>query len=171
MEVMNHTHGDMIQTLRFFEARDWNFVWTAIPLMKPIHFTKYEIIYREGDLSEERKIAFITVYFIMKGVILLATKDGKPFRKLIAGTHFGEYTLLRNIAREENAIAVSQCELLIMYKQDYAHLIQQFPREGIELKQEAEEKTSFLREAQNDIEKSENQAIFKNLLSEAPAWH
>ena len=29
-----------------------------------------------------------------------------------------------------------------MYKQDYASLIQQFPREGIELKQEAKEKVS-----------------------------
>lgn len=124
MEVMNHSHGEMIQTLRFFEGRDWNFVWTAIPLMKPIHFTKYEIIYREGDLSEESKSYSFLVYFIMKGFILLATKEGKPFRKLIAGTHFGEYTLLKNIAREENAIAVTQCELFIMYKPDYARLIQ-----------------------------------------------
>lgn len=52
MEVMNHTHGDMIQTLRFFEERDWNFIWAAIPLMKLIHFQKIEIIYREGDISE-----------------------------------------------------------------------------------------------------------------------
>ncbi len=55
MEVMNHTHGEIIQTLRFFEGRDWNFIWTAIPLMKSIHFAKFEIIYREGDLSEEGK--------------------------------------------------------------------------------------------------------------------
>ena len=78
---------------------------------------------------------------------------------------------MKNIAREENAIAASQCELLIMYKQDYLKLIQQFPREGIELKQEAEEKTSFLREALQEIEQSEMKAIFKNLLSDAPAWH
>ncbi len=42
---------------------------------------------------------------------------------------------MKHIAREENAIAVGKCELYIMYKQDYSRLMQDFPREGVELRQ------------------------------------
>lgn len=57
MELMNHTHGTIISTITFFDSKSWNFIWSAVPLLKALNFAKYEIVYREGDISDECKVS------------------------------------------------------------------------------------------------------------------
>ncbi len=58
MELLNHTHGAIVSGLAFFEEKSWSFIWTTVPLLKPINFTDYEIVYREGDPPDECRLIF-----------------------------------------------------------------------------------------------------------------
>lgn len=51
IEVMNHTHGAMIKALHFFDAKIWNFIWMAIPRMQLQDFSRFELLYLEGDVA------------------------------------------------------------------------------------------------------------------------
>lgn len=91
---MNHTHGKIISTLTFFENKSWNFVWMTVPLLKQVNFALYEIIYREGDISNECKQPWDLGYFIQSGQVAFCTPEGIPFRNLMKGMTFGDISLL-----------------------------------------------------------------------------
>lgn len=63
IEVMKQTHGEMIESLRFFDDKIWNFIWTTIPKLTQMNFTKYELIYREQDVASECKPLFLIQAF------------------------------------------------------------------------------------------------------------
>ena len=66
---------------------------------------------------------------------------------------------------------MSQSELYLMHKSDFAHLLHEYPVEGLAIKKEAEVKRNVLIEAQRKAEESDVKPIFKALLSDGPAWH
>ena len=82
IEVMNHTHGDVIHGLRFFEGRPWHFIWFVIQRLTPINFAKKELLYREGDIAN-------ACFFLLDGAVQLLTEAGLPFRKFFSRAHFG----------------------------------------------------------------------------------
>ncbi len=100
IEVMKQTNGDMIDSLRFFEGKVWNFIWTCIPKLLSMNFTKFEVVYREGDVSSECKAEAYIGFFIMKGCVTFCTPDARIFRKFFKGAHFGEFTLFNNVSLE-----------------------------------------------------------------------
>lgn len=56
IELLQHTHGDLVQTLAFFHQKSWNFIWAALPLLAPLRLARYEILFRPGDLPSHCKM-------------------------------------------------------------------------------------------------------------------
>ncbi len=96
IDVMNHTKGNIIHGLLFFENKLWNFIWFVLPKLQPVSFQKNEIIYQEGELPT-------ACYFVLEGTIQFITKKGLPFRKFFDRAHFGEHAILRNVGERLTA--------------------------------------------------------------------
>ena len=84
MELMTHTHGTIISTLNFFDNKSWNFIWSAVPLLKALNFAKYEIVYREGDISDECKLTAYSRLLHNGGQGLLLHTVGSALPQLLA---------------------------------------------------------------------------------------
>ena len=44
-EVVSHTHGNIIQGIKFFSDKNPDFLWQILPLLKPMKIYKGDILF------------------------------------------------------------------------------------------------------------------------------
>lgn len=76
-EVIMHTHGEIIRRIKFFEDKNSNFLWKILPMLKPMRMFPEDVIYNQGDKSEE-------IFFILRGRVKIMLNlntdlDGEPY--------------------------------------------------------------------------------------------
>jgi len=111
-EVLNHIHADIFKVIMFFKDKGPEFLSASLPLVRRFNLPPKEILYKEGDPSEE-------VYFILKGQIKLTTKDKVAFRVYKDGSMFGENEVIYKEGRDSTAQSITECQLLVMSKFDF----------------------------------------------------
>jgi CRP-like cAMP-binding protein len=67
-------------------------------MLRKIKFDKDDVIYWEGDFSEE-------IYFIKTGKVKLYAKNGFPFYSYKEGQHFGDSDVINKETRDGKAVA------------------------------------------------------------------
>jgi len=100
--LLLHSYYPMIQNIHFFKI-DANFTVSLLLHLKVLKLQKNEILYREGDPSEESKVRFLlitiicVVYFVSKGSVALVTEEGEGIFSFVQGTYFGELEILKKV--------------------------------------------------------------------------
>lgn len=92
---------------------------------RPVSYKANSIIYFQGDLSDK-------VFVLREGKVSVTSRDietGKQLQELIrTGEFFGVKSALGRYPREENAIAVSDCVLLVFSVQEFEDFAARNPR-------------------------------------------
>lgn len=68
--MTSHTHGEIVRKIRFFDDKSREFVWTMLPLLAQMKVYQKDILYGQGDPSED-------IFFIIKGRVKFYYK--RPF--------------------------------------------------------------------------------------------
>lgn len=148
-EVVMHTHGRIIKTIKFFDDKqsDPDFVWAILPQLKPMNVFNKDILYNQGDLPEE-------VFFILKGRVKLfydinfGNYPAKhiAFNCYIEGSYFGDSDVIINeekVGRDSMAEADCECLLLVLTKKNLMELMENFPSVGNEMRKVAKKRKDY----------------------------
>ena len=61
-EVITYTHRKLLEKVKFFAGKDPEFLWQVLPKLKPLALREGEILFREGDYSEEGNNKCLNIY-------------------------------------------------------------------------------------------------------------
>jgi CRP-like cAMP-binding protein len=88
-------------------------------LLHERHFIKGEVIFDQGEIGK-------ALYIVVDGEVLIC-RQGAPetecIVKLGKGTFFGELALLDDTPRSAQARAATNCDLLVIFRDDFLRLL------------------------------------------------
>ena len=120
-EVSLHLNREIIEKVPLFRGASEEFVRAVALEMRPVIFMPGDWIMRAGETGNE-------MYFISRGAIEILTADGKTvLAKLGSGAFFGEMALLLNQPRSASARAAEYCDLYVLEKATFQHILGRFP--------------------------------------------
>lgn len=90
-----------------------------VDLVKPVHFNRNEILFRQGEPGEE-------LFFIRDGEVELL-QDGQEFKSLGGGAVLGEMALLTGVPRSATAKATKGVHCLMLRKESFDQLRGEYP--------------------------------------------
>eukprot|EP00347_Sterkiella_histriomuscorum_P009438 403341214 len=141
-EVVSHTHGNIIQGIKFFQDKNPDFLWQVLPLLKNMKIYKGDILYSQGDHADESSVVMhidlndpaINPHYQPKEKKDDEDEDPQddaynvPFNLYVEGSYFGDSDCLfqRRLQRECMAEAEQECHLLVMKKGALEELLEQF---------------------------------------------
>ena len=89
---------------------------------------KGTVLFRKGDVGPR-------LYAVLAGMVRISVPSASGaeavFSLMVPGEVFGEIALLDGGVRTADAIAVEDCELMVIERRDFMPMLQQFPELGI----------------------------------------
>lgn len=144
-EVAASMYSGIAGDLPFFKGKDKAFVVYVMPLLKPYAVLNEEFLYREGEFPCD-------VFFIMKGRVNLVMETTEiAYKSFLKGSYIGEVEIVVLKARLDSCQAFGDSEFLVMQKEDFLALLEEFPSEAKEIKRTAREKMRRNRKAQQEL--------------------
>ena len=120
-EVSLYLNREIIQKVPMFRDASEEFIRAVALEMRPVIFTPGDYIMRSGETGAE-------MYFISRGSVEIVASDGATLlAKLSAGDFFGELALLLNQPRMASARAADYCDLYVLEKDTFRHILARFP--------------------------------------------
>lgn len=127
------SYAEVLEKINLFHI-DANFTASIVPYLTMMLVHEKEIIFREGDISEEsyfilykRALKYCVVFFLSSGKVRYTRIDGISFMNIEEGMMFGELETLENINRTCFAQAKEISNILICKKEDFQNLLKEFP--------------------------------------------
>ncbi len=120
-DVLLFLNGDIIERVPLFRGASEEFVRAIALEMRPTIFTPGDYIIRAGEQGHE-------MYFISRGRVEIVSPDGKAvYATLTDGDFFGEMALLHDQPRSASARATDYCDLYLLEKATFNHVLDRFP--------------------------------------------
>jgi voltage-gated potassium channel len=119
-EVSLFLNREIIERVPLFRGASEEFIRAVALQMRPVIFTPGDYIMRAGEPGAE-------MYFISRGTVEIVTADGNVVATLTAGDFFGEMALLLNQPRTAGARAMDYCDLYLLEKETFSHILARFP--------------------------------------------
>lgn len=94
-------------------------MWAVVQMLKKIKVDRGDVLYRENDCSEE-------LYYIKQGKVKLFTEVGIHYLTLKDGDQFGDEELLFNESRKSRAVAITDCMLYTLLREDLELVLDQY---------------------------------------------
>jgi CRP/FNR family transcriptional regulator, cyclic AMP receptor protein len=108
----------------FFRGLDSHIIDQLAPRAVTRKVKKGTVLFRKGDIGS-------TLYAILAGVVRVSAPStgGKEavFSLVVPGEVFGEIALLDGGERTADAIAVADCELVVIERRDFTPMLRQYP--------------------------------------------
>jgi len=108
-----------LSCIEMFQSVPEAAIQDLVDLVKPIHFNKDEVLFKQGEDGEE-------IFFIRGGEIELYLDDQK-FKSVCAGSVLGEMALLTGAPRSATAKATKGCHCLMLRKESFDQLRGEYP--------------------------------------------
>lgn len=137
---MTHTQGHIVRNIRFFDKKSHDFIWLMLPLFIQMKVYKMDFLYGQGDEAAE-------IFFIFRGRVKFYFNTGrqddkgidilKPINVTVEGSYFGDIEVLLNQGREGRlaiAMAMQECQLLVITKSEMKVLLKKWPQYRKEMK-------------------------------------
>mmetsp|Transcript_19889 Transcript_19889/g.36684 ORF Transcript_19889/g.36684 Transcript_19889/m.36684 type:complete len:648 (-) Transcript_19889:4500-6443(-) len=126
-EVVLQMYNGIAKCMPLFMKKDSSFLVFVMPRLKPLLLEAYEEVYEEDDSSED-------MFIILKGRVSFILGKNADYKCYLKGTNFGEVEILANCKRIDTAIVMINTELLVMTKQSFNEMLDEFPSEKIQLR-------------------------------------
>lgn len=94
-------------------------MWSFVQLLKKIMIDKGDVLYMDGEFSEE-------IYFIKQGKVKIFAKNGFPYLLCKDGQHFGEVEVIYKEPRVGKAVAQTDCLIYTLERDDLEMLFAEF---------------------------------------------
>ena len=129
-----HLYQELVEKVPLFKDADKGFIEDLVIKLKPRILPPNDSIIREEQLGHE-------MYFIKRGEVeAFSEKTGRVYRTMTAGMFFGEIALLYSSRRTASVITKTYCELFVLYKDDFDHVLENYPRFWEKIKEIAEQR-------------------------------
>eukprot|EP00347_Sterkiella_histriomuscorum_P015168 403358060 len=120
-EIFQHRFHHLIDAFELLKnCPSKDFIKDCLQVMKRIKVDKDDVIYNDGDLSEE-------IYFIKKGTVKIYTKNGMPFIDFTDGQQFGEAEVVLSKTRDGKAVALTDSVFYCLHKDDLEMILGDHP--------------------------------------------
>lgn len=111
---------EILKKIPIFSRMEESELEQILPLTRPLHFEEGAVIIREGSEGS-------SMYILLEGRVKITKTENSNSEVNIAvletGSFFGELSLLDDMPRSANVIAVENCKMLHLRKQDFDELI------------------------------------------------
>ena len=121
-EVALFLNKDMIERVPIFQGCSITFITAILMKLKPSVCLPNDYIIRQGEVGRE-------MYFISAGQVQVLDDKSRVIAVLRDGSFFGEVALHFNDKRNASVKAISLCDLLVLTKQDFEDVLEEFPEE------------------------------------------
>lgn len=130
-EVSLFLNREIIERVPMFRGANPDFIRAVALEMRPVIFTPGDYIVRAGETGRE-------MFFISRGAIeILSPDERQVYATLTAGDFFGEMALLLDQPRVATARAVEYCDLYVLEKATFDHILSRFGDFGEHLRKVA----------------------------------
>jgi hypothetical protein len=129
-----YLYRELLSKVPLFQDADTGFIEDLIVKLKPRILPPNDYIIREEQIGQE-------MYFIKRGEVeAFSEKTGRVYRKMSAGTFFGEIALIYSSRRTASVKTLTYCELFVLYKEDFEQVLDNYPQFSERVKKIAEER-------------------------------
>jgi voltage-gated potassium channel len=133
-EVELFLKRDVIERIPLFKGISDSFLREVSLHLRPVVYTPGDYIFKEGDRGNE-------MYFLIKGKLKVLTGDeNKVLNNLSDGDFFGELALFRNEIRMATVQAATYCDIYILNKEVFEHVLNNYPEISSHIRKIAEER-------------------------------
>jgi glucose-6-phosphate 1-dehydrogenase len=102
-------------------------------MLRPDVFAPGEVILRRGEEGKE-------MYFVIRGRVEVVDGAGNVVNAIGEGGMFGEVSMLLGMPRTATVRAVTQCDLLVLDRDDFEQVLRNFPDLAGKLRENAKER-------------------------------
>jgi voltage-gated potassium channel len=133
-EVEIFLKRDILERIPLFKGISDTFIREVSLHLRPVVYTPGDYIFKKGDQGSE-------MYFIIKGKLKVLTGDEKKVLNIISdGDFFGELALFKNEIRMATVQAETYCDVYILNKEVFEHVLKNYPEISSHIKKIAEER-------------------------------
>ena len=120
-EVELFLKRDILERIPLFKDISDSFIREVSLHLRPVVYTPGDYIFKKGDRGDE-------MYFIIKGTLKVLTGDESKILNIISdGDFFGELALFQNEIRLATVQAETYCDVYILNKQVFEHVLNNYP--------------------------------------------
>jgi hypothetical protein len=134
LETMQYIARDIIERVPIFKFSSQNLKNIFLISIKPKIYPPESLIVKQGELGNE-------IYFLSNGTAQIITADDKLHATLNDGDYFGDISLLLGERRTASVKALSYCELLLLTKEKFDQIKNDYPEFKDVLKKVSSERT------------------------------
>lgn len=116
---------DTIQKIELFEGLNYKDFIRLYNSFLSIDRAKGDYIIRQGDPGD-------ALYILISGKVKVL-RDGQELARLLDGQHFGEMALIDNSPRFADIVAVENCHLIYITREDFEALMEEEPILGVRI--------------------------------------
>ena len=133
VRVKMELHRDAIERCSLFKQCDSDLMIALVSALKVRIFLAGGVIIRQSVFGNG-------MYFLVKGEVVLQTKEKELFATLGDGAYFGELSLLFNSPTTCTIVALSDCDCKFLERSDFDDIVTTFPQFNVLLRREARRK-------------------------------
>ena len=120
-EISLHLYHGLLRKVPLLREASDDFLRAIVLLLRPMVYPPQEIIIREGDRGD-------SMYFIDSGTVEVISRDGSAvYASLKEGDFFGEMALVLDQPRNATVRARGYCDLYVLFKRDFDHVLADYP--------------------------------------------
>ena len=133
-EVELFLKRDILERIPLFKGISDSFLREVSLHLRPVVYTPGDYIFKKGDRGSE-------MYFVIRGKLKVLTgSEHKILNTLSDGDFFGELALFRNEIRMAAVQAETYCDVYILNKEVFEHVLNNYPEISSHIKKIAEER-------------------------------
>lgn len=126
-EVATTMYNGVVNDIYIFRNKQKSFINYIMPLLHPMHVYESQYLYKQGEYPDE-------VYFITAGSVSFVIMPKETvFKTYVKGSYIGEVEMVMDLLRVNTAICEKSSELLVLAKNDFHNLLEEFPTERKEI--------------------------------------
>jgi hypothetical protein len=133
-EVELFLKRDILQRIPLFKGINDSFLREVSLHLRPVVYTPGDYIFKKGDRGGE-------MYFIIKGNLkVLKGDEEKVLNTISDGDFFGELALFKNEIRMATVQAETYCDVYILNKKVFEHVLNNYPEISSQIRKTADER-------------------------------
>ncbi len=133
-EVELFLKRDILERIPLFKGISDSFLREVSLHLRPVVYTPGDYIFKKGDRGTE-------MYFIIKGKLKVLTgEEDRVLNTISDGDFFGELALFRNEIRLATVQAETYCDVYILNKDVFEHVLNNYPDISAHIRKIAEER-------------------------------
>lgn len=120
MKPISHTLVKTLRGIPDFESLDEETLLRIAGESMNLFWREGSTIFAPGDRGD-------ALFVVMSGEVAIQGEDGLEIAHQSAGDFFGEMSLLLNATHSKRAVALSDCEILVLPKEAFTSLLEENP--------------------------------------------